>query len=253
MNKNVCLNCGDKVKAVDIFMAGLPSLISCGNCKQKIMFDFKPIAEYPIVLLFIALTVFVGVKVGGAVIESDFLPFSDAKVSFGVFLIFAVLLELILTFWILNFKHVIPDVRENSEPNTAECENKQDVSISPAPQELIDSAKQKSDLFAQLFSAEAGFALNYSYDSVSFLDHVTKLDWVVDGEVDKFTILFGSFLGEAIINQYGGDWVIVNGQQAIQINMEFYTFPYDKIYRSIKGGASEKIIEYFQSIETYLE
>jgi DNA-directed RNA polymerase subunit RPC12/RpoP len=104
---NQCINCGKKVSFGDIVKAGLPHLISCGQCNSKLKFNINKYVEYPIIILLLLVTMWFAYLTGTYFIDSDILPFRRSSIMFGSFISCALILELVFAGWLLKFKKVV--------------------------------------------------------------------------------------------------------------------------------------------------
>lgn len=104
---NSCTNCEAKIGYMDIFKAGLPNLISCGQCGSRVKFNINPYVEYPLILIFFILCCGVAFYFGNYLISNDVLPIKNKYIVLGVGISFALLFETLFTAWLLKMKKII--------------------------------------------------------------------------------------------------------------------------------------------------
>jgi hypothetical protein len=89
----------------------------------------------------------------------------------------------------------------------------------PTDNELAEIIPQETKKFVDILKADIGVELDYTIDSLKFLDHYlgslsTKLQKDGDmGERRVFVYLAGNYLGEVLRRVYGGKWVYVSKHQ----------------------------------------
>jgi hypothetical protein len=65
---------------------------------------------------------------------------------------------------------------------------------------------------------------------------------------DKFTNVFGSFLGECIVRCYGGNWGEQNGSMAVLFDGDNAAFPFNKVRKQLDNGLEDGIGSFFDTI-----
>jgi hypothetical protein len=94
-----------------------------------------------------------------------------------------------------------------------------------------------------------GVALVYDGKSVSWLnDYIARIRYEFpEDTIDQLVILFGSFLGECIRCNYGGEWKVIHGQWSIAFADELYVFPFFKVSKLFDSD-HESILDFYQRI-----
>lgn len=106
-NKPVCSNCDESVKFMDIFIAGLPSLIKCRSCKSTIKFQLNPIIDYPILFILSIFMCVLGWFTANYIEAAEVVSFKYKHLLFGSIIVYAVIFEVLFTFWLLKFKTIV--------------------------------------------------------------------------------------------------------------------------------------------------
>eukprot|EP00470_Lotharella_oceanica_P015455 CAMPEP_0170190306 /NCGR_PEP_ID=MMETSP0040_2-20121228/49052_1 /TAXON_ID=641309 /ORGANISM="Lotharella oceanica, Strain CCMP622" /LENGTH=179 /DNA_ID=CAMNT_0010438133 /DNA_START=107 /DNA_END=646 /DNA_ORIENTATION=+ len=98
---------------------------------------------------------------------------------------------------------------------------------------------------SRLYSGTFEFGLDAQ--SVGYVDELidrNRRGWIREGTEERMLTLLGAYLGEAMINQYGGKWVDGYGVQIIE---GFVANPFVKVAKRIQNGIEEdSIASYFQ-------
>jgi hypothetical protein len=66
--------------------------------------------------------------------------------------------------------------------------------------------------------------------------------------VDGLVSVFGSYLGECVINCYGGYWENEDGQWRVSFNVENAVYPFGKVRKQFENGAEDSIKSFFEII-----
>jgi len=89
----------------------------------------------------------------------------------------------------------------------------------PSDEELADSIASETTKFIELIRSDLGIELDFSIDSLRFLDHYLKslsekiTEMKEMGERRVFVYLAGNYLGEVLKRAYGGKWIYVPEEQ----------------------------------------
>ncbi|WP_185976797.1 Imm49 family immunity protein [Catenovulum sediminis] len=132
------------------------------------------------------------------------------------------------------------------------AQNQQVIGYEPLPEGHMDQFKSMTPLVAQLYSKRAGFEMKPSKKAVAYLDVLLAEDDIKNIKTDTKVKLFGIFLGDAIIKEYGGAWVKAYNQEAIKIGDNFFTLPLNRIWRTCEEANSGSISQYFESIQQFV-
>lgn len=101
----------------------------------------------------------------------------------------------------------------------------------------------------------SGADLGYTQESVKWLEgYIERLR--ISGEFDdgetknKLTSVFGSFLGECIVRNYGGAWTQHDGVWCVAFDDKNIAFPFAKVAKQMDNGLEDGIASYFTVIPT---
>ena len=88
--------------------------------------------------------------------------------------------------------------------------------------------------------------LDYSKQSVKWVDDY--LTGNRDFQPERMIVIVGAYLGEAIIQNYGGEWIYNEGEIAVKVTDSLVIFPFIKVLKSFMNGADDSIYAYFSAI-----
>jgi hypothetical protein len=99
-----------------------------------------------------------------------------------------------------------------------------------------------------------GIELNFDEKSILELDHLIQEAWPEEPpvQIDNVIVLFGSFLGEAIKQTLGGEWVQTEQGWGIKIgdaNLMVFT----KVKKRLLNGMEDSISYYYQAMKGMLK
>jgi hypothetical protein len=115
------------------------------------------------------------------------------------------------------------------------------ASIRKNAQKVIDSFGSLSKL---------GAKFGYNRDSVAwidgFIEQLRGMNLTVD-EVESWVQLIGSYLGECVIETYGGVWRKRDGALGVFFNESYGAFPFNKVRKQFKNGidGGDSILAFF--------
>ncbi|MCG7547386.1 hypothetical protein [Pseudoalteromonas sp. Of7M-16] len=104
---NSCKKCGSAIGFIDVFKAGLPTMITCGKCGSYAKFNINPYIDYPILICLLIAFAAITFVSGDYLITNQVLPFKEKYIFAGTGITFAVIFEILFGVWLLKFKKVI--------------------------------------------------------------------------------------------------------------------------------------------------
>ena len=101
-------------------------------------------------------------------------------------------------------------------------------------------------------SQSSGFGFGYDAQSVAWLDGYIERqrarDEITQEMVDGLVNVFGSYIGECIINCYGGHWQNVDGQWRVSFDSANAAYPFAKVRKQFQNGSEDSVKSYFEMI-----
>jgi hypothetical protein len=119
--------------------------------------------------------------------------------------------------------------------------------------ETREQIKANAEQVIQELHPVSGMDFGYNKESVKWLEgHIEKLRLSgalqVEETKNKLADLYGSFLGESIIQCYGGNWTLSNGFWGVQVNKYNLLRPIAIVRNQMDKGLKDGIGDYFRRI-----
>lgn len=111
----------------------------------------------------------------------------------------------------------------------------------------FEAIKANAALVLKTFGEQS---LAYDEESVKWLDGYierNRRDWD-EQSGEKLVNVLGSFLGECIRLNYGGEWQTTEYGPGIAFSDGNVTFPFNKIRKQIQNGSEDSIASFYATI-----
>lgn len=124
-------------------------------------------------------------------------------------------------------------------------------------QSIIDDWSSHVFGLAQMYDIK----LDYSENSVENVEQLCEIIHqqiisnknIKEENIDKVSKMIGSYLGELIIKNIGGEWK-VNANKVITISLNsFECYPIGKVYKRLKNGAEDNIEFYYKVCKSQMQ
>ena len=106
MNNN-CPNCQTPVRITDVMQAGLPNMIKCSKCKERINFEVDNIVLYSTAIICVAIALFASLALTYFIQQHLFVDTKRLFVWLPIAFIFTVIAEYFLAKWLLSSKGIV--------------------------------------------------------------------------------------------------------------------------------------------------
>jgi hypothetical protein len=114
----------------------------------------------------------------------------------------------------------------------------------------VEMIQANAELVIKTFAENNDVKLDYDEKSVEWMDGYierNRLKW--DAETaEKLSNVLGSFLGESIRRNYGGDWRQTENGLAIVFSDGNAAYPFNKIGKQIANGSEDSIVSFYKTI-----
>jgi hypothetical protein len=124
---------------------------------------------------------------------------------------------------------------------------------------IEEGIRANAELVITSMREQLGVLLDYDEKSVEWLDGYIERnrEQFEPDELDRIVSVLGSFLGECIRIQFGGEWVEVEGQWAVRIGNgpgSLTAFPFNKVWKHFEQGIEEgeSVAGFYKSIPALL-
>ena len=111
----------------------------------------------------------------------------------------------------------------------------------------LEAIKANAELVLKTFEQQN---LGYDEESVAWLDGYierNRLKWDAAG-AEKLVNILGSFLGECLRLNYGGEWQMTENGLGVAFSDGNAAFPFNKIRKQIQNGSEDSIASFYSSI-----
>jgi hypothetical protein len=101
---------------------------------------------------------------------------------------------------------------------------------------------------------ELNGSLDLDSESIQEIDDYINRNRMSFSEEQKERLIsiFGSFLGEAIIKNFGGEWAWYEEALGIHLKDESFVFPFSKVSKQINNGPEDSIYSFYNVIPMLL-
>lgn len=115
---------------------------------------------------------------------------------------------------------------------------------------ILDQIRSNAELVVSTFSQTSDVALSFDETGVEWVNgYIERNRSSLDpAQIDGLVNTLGSFLGECIVREHGGQWAEADGQYGVQFDQHNWAFPFNKIRKHIENGAEDSILSYFTII-----
>jgi hypothetical protein len=111
--------------------------------------------------------------------------------------------------------------------------------------------RANAEFVASVISSELGKEAGYGTDGMAWLDAFIQTQHESGDHhlYDQIVSTYGSYLGECIIDNIGGEWAIIDGAEAIEFDHNQHTFPFSGIRKHLVNGnaAGDSVLAYYQA------
>lgn len=114
---------------------------------------------------------------------------------------------------------------------------------------LEEKLRLNAEMVIENLSQHAGFTLGFNEESVEWIDGFIERQRAREGfEPGGLVNTLGSFLGECMCRELGGEWKYQpNGQLAVEFADGNAAFPFNKVQKQFAYGAEDSIFSFYQS------
>ena len=118
---------------------------------------------------------------------------------------------------------------------------------------MEEQIRANAEMVLQELRKLSGVDLGYTGEGVDWLEgYVERLRTSTEFEGaeirDKLTTMFGCFLGECIVRQYGGVWTQHEGVWGVAFSDDNMAFPFAKVAKQFENGLEDGISSFFRVI-----
>jgi uncharacterized protein (DUF983 family) len=101
---NDCPNCQNPIRISDVMQAGLPNMIKCSKCKERIHFNIDNIVLYSTAIISVAIALFASLALTSFIQQHLFIDTKRLFVWLPIAFVFTLIAEYLLAKWLLSSK-----------------------------------------------------------------------------------------------------------------------------------------------------
>ncbi|MCL1972192.1 MAG: hypothetical protein FWG57_04300 [Endomicrobia bacterium] len=118
------------------------------------------------------------------------------------------------------------------------------MSTSKNSSEIVAAIRANADKVISIAREQLGQELNFDEQAVRWLDGFIQRQYKdADPAIRNGLInMLGSFLGECIIRNFGGEWVCVDGSWGIRFDDKSAVFPFAKVGKMLENGSDDSVL-----------
>jgi|AGTN01.2.fsa_nt_gi hypothetical protein len=122
-------------------------------------------------------------------------------------------------------------------------------------EETRELIRKNAELVVTQMQPFVDFPFGYTPDSVEFIEGFIERQRAdaTPELTNKLINTLGSFLGQAVIFCYGGEWRELNGDWAIAFDEDSMVFPFNKVRKQFANGLDDSINSFFTAIPHVFE
>lgn len=100
---------------------------------------------------------------------------------------------------------------------------------------MKDKIRANAELVIKELGPLSGLKFGYTVESIAWVDgFIERQRYLLDlNAIDRLVDILGSFLGECIIQYFGGCWQNLNGEWGIYFRDDNAVFPFSKVKKTI--------------------
>jgi hypothetical protein len=120
----------------------------------------------------------------------------------------------------------------------------------PEPADPVKAIRANAQLVVDTMKADAGVELRFDAESVKWLDgYIERNRNQLDAATkSKLGDVFGSYLGEALVRTYGGQWEQYQDTWCVSFGKDNKAFPFAKVAKQFKNGSEDSIYSFFCAV-----
>lgn len=114
--------------------------------------------------------------------------------------------------------------------------------------------KKNAELVIKIAGTELGKDIGYDRAGVEWLDKFIQGQYERgEKDHDKLVQVLGSYLGEVIIHNYGGEWAVNDHGLGVRWGKDSWVFPFAKVAKQLNNGAEDSVLALYNVIPAVLK
>lgn len=115
---------------------------------------------------------------------------------------------------------------------------------------MVDRIRANAELVVTVVAKQLGQSISYDLEGVRWLEgYLQRQHEQKDGSLhDGLVSTLGSFLGECIRRNYGGEWADWEGSWCVRFDEQNAVFPFAKVRKQLEFGAEDSVLSFYKVI-----
>ncbi|MEZ5307176.1 MAG: hypothetical protein R2684_08540 [Pyrinomonadaceae bacterium] len=115
---------------------------------------------------------------------------------------------------------------------------------------MLERIKHNAELVRKVAGEQLDVEVGYDLAGVKWLDGYTQRQFENDKteNVDGLVSTLGSYLGECIVQTYGGTWAHSDYGWCVEFSNGNAVFPFAKIEKHLRNGSDDSVLSLFETI-----
>lgn len=118
---------------------------------------------------------------------------------------------------------------------------------------MEEQIKEAAQVFVATCAERLGVSLKYDRQSLQWVnDFIERVRLELDeASIDGLVYWIGSFLGECVVANYGGEWRESEGTWGVffsEENDKSAAFPFNRVRKQLLNGAGDSILSFYDVI-----
>jgi hypothetical protein len=128
----------------------------------------------------------------------------------------------------------------------------------PDPQ-LQRIAIQNADLCVKFIQTKFGKDADYSEVFLPHIEHILQLlhlsisaEKPSESDIEHFSAMMGSYLGETFRRNHGGEWGVSEGNTpTLSFGSDYKSFPWIRVYKRLINGEEDNVYDWYHGMIQY--
>lgn len=115
---------------------------------------------------------------------------------------------------------------------------------------LVEKIRANAEFVVVTAEEQLDEEVGYDESGVQWLDgYIQRQHEPGDPKIRRGLVsTLGSYLGECIIQSFGGEWANLDGTWGVRFDDRNAAFPFAKVAKHLENGASDSVLSFFTAI-----
>jgi hypothetical protein len=115
---------------------------------------------------------------------------------------------------------------------------------------MMDRIRANAELVVGIARDQLGVEVGYDEAGVRWLDRYVQRQHEQGNPANRDGLVntLGSYLGECIIQSFGGEWAEIDGTWCVRFDVGNAAYPFAKVGKQLENGAADSVLPFFTAI-----